>query len=172
MYHHFFKKSVAVVALTALVVISCEREEEIIPNTTGINNNIPFKQANSPYVGCYDFPTEAYCKECNAYCASYGETCLACVTVYGSASSYQVIENIENLTDQPGRNVAKFFADPKNYQDLLPELENSKEGKTFLELLLSGDYVIEKVITSTDRNGVILFKYIPASSQIGAAPAS
>ncbi|MDR1112615.1 MAG: hypothetical protein LBL18_02490 [Bacteroidales bacterium] len=165
--------SIAIIALTALVVISCEKEEPILPNTTGVSSNIPFK-ANSidpSLVGCKEFVTE-WCTDCHQYCNNTGDNCAPCVTVVGSALSHQVIENIENLTEQPGRNVAKFFADPKNYQDLLPELGNSKEGETFLKLLLSGDYVIEKVITSTDRNGVILFKYIPASPQVGAAPAS
>ncbi|MDR1345749.1 MAG: hypothetical protein LBK03_03500 [Bacteroidales bacterium] len=150
--------SIAVIALTALVVISCEKEESILPNTTGVNSNTPFKARtiDPSEVGCHKKVTE-WCEECHQYCNVDGLNCAPCVIVVGSALSHQVIENIKNLIDQSGDDVAKFFADPKNYQDLLPELGNSEDGKQFLRLLQSSKYVIKDVITPPNGNGVIIF---------------
>jgi hypothetical protein len=165
--------SVAVIALTALVLIACNKEEQILPNTTGISSNMPFKQSAKPptTVGCHtDRTSKAYDEDHNSICDEDGVDCLKCVIVVGSAPVQQMIENITNLIGQSGDNVATFFSDAANFADLLPELGN-KDGKTFLELLLSGDYVIEDVVVSANGNGVILF-HREATVSFAAAPTS
>jgi hypothetical protein len=163
---------VAVIALTVLVAISCNKEEQILPNTTSVNSNMPNKRQTGPIeVGCVRAMTE-WCEECHEYCNNAGQTCLPCVEVIASAPVYLMVENITNLTGQSGDDVATFFADATNFADLLPELEN-KNGETFLKLLLSGDYVIENVVVAANGNGVILFhRDTTASFAVATTPTS
>ena len=149
--------SVAVIALTALVVVSCNKEEQILPNTTGVNHNTKQQVGGETIVGCHDHTTLGYDKDKDSYCNEGGTSCLPCVIVVGSAAIQVELEDITALTGKPAADVAAFFANTKNYADLLPELGNSKEGIEYLGFLLSGNYVIKDVIVAANGNGVILF---------------
>jgi hypothetical protein len=150
-----FLKSVAVVALTALVAISCEREEPAVPATT--STNLKSSQKPSVHACCYPNMTESKANKSGGICCDGGQTCAGCVIVVGSASVHQIIEEVHELIRKPAADVAKYFFSSDKYLELLPALATDNDG-LWLKALQKGEYIIEDIIaTDESKPSAILF---------------
>jgi hypothetical protein len=168
MYHHFLLRNVAVIALTALVAISCNKEE--VPATTSINPTKSMArpdEGTKPYACCRSYVTTHEESADGGICCEGGTTCLICVVVAGTPAVFQVTEELHDLIGKGPKEVGGYFSASDRYLELLPSLAKEEH---LLRALRNGEYVIEDIITGENAPSAILFAPVEKNGKSFAIP--
>lgn len=163
--------AVLVIFASSLVfLISCDKES-ITPLISEENQGINEKNSSNPgkVVCCKEYLTllsSAYTPGRVCCLPSDHGSCLPCVTINWSSLNDKIVKLDSLLNGEPIR-VVEFFNNPDNYSQLFPRL-SYYENIEFLELLLSGQYIlIDIVYDSNTKTYVYIFENINDKSQIG-----
>lgn len=159
-------KKIIILALSfAALFCACEKTDDISDSLDAAKVSV--KPVN-PEICCYSHETQIK-KESNSYCCDEGKGCAPCVVITpvltssGEFSSSNHLAMATDLLGEESAEVAAFFADKANFEDIFPLLY----GTEIHSKLCAGDYVMSDIVQAyRSNNRVFLFTNIKDNSEI------
>lgn len=148
--------TISIILLMGLSIHSCEKEKVIPPKNTIERNSLrqaPYAPQPGIVIGCFPFCTLADAAN-NEYCIKEGKNCAPCFV--HKPSNTQNIQNLVSLLDANPMDIAKFFSDADNFDDLFPLL--NEEGNLFLNQLCMGNTSLTEILTDKQMPRMV-FKF-------------
>ncbi len=155
------KKIFVVILSISVFLFSCEKES-LSPASNQSNTNYSQLKAgvNPEEIGCQPYVTD-WCEDCHEYCNNPGLNCAPCVVITppsqpggGGIKGGNNLEDLSDLLDNDPEEIALFFNDKSNYEDLFPALHETD----FLVKLKSGNYFLSEIfVQKKSNNRVFVF---------------